>query len=255
MAKKGAKPGRGKSVEITLSDEEDWDKEEEWPDEEPEKKKKKKTDTEDTGTQKRKGPPTTAERKNPQEAKATRGGGGVEYDKLPPKYKDLVAQCLQNSRDIAVIQAILFYTVIIDHDHGLVRVSIRMGKKCNDLVQKKTKNLTSPHVYVFNEWLKYMTKREDLESNDMQRIAEYLELQGKDLDVLAEHVKLARCSKTYDETKYRVQWAAFPGSATEVISDLIRECLILDGGDPKYNIAPKGPRERRLEGLMRKKDE
>ncbi len=72
---------------------------------------------------------------------------------------------------------------------------------------------------------------------------------GSSLDSLASHVKLARCSKTYDENPYRILCNAYP--ATQQVADVLILLMKEYGAEQKLNAVPKGPRERRLEDCLR----
>jgi len=161
-----------------------------------------------------------------------------------------------------VIKAILYFTLAVNKIHPLVKIAIATGKAYNTTVKKAgpKHKLGSPHLHIFAAWIRNLKRREELqhtyhsgkEEDDMTTLEAYTEkgAVGYNTISLEEEVKLAKCTKQYDEDWYTVQFSAPSGTESEKICKLLYAVIQEDGGIAKHNIAPKGPRERRLAMLL-----
>jgi hypothetical protein len=177
---------------------------------------------------------------------------------LPPKYKDIVAQVLQNSREIAVIKAILRYVILLPANHTFVKAAIATGEAYNQQVRDKGKNreLRSPHLHIVRAWLEIIRTRKGLSQDDAYLMDEDMaegEGVGSTIESLEKAVEIAKSTKTWDE-RYLIQLSAHPGTKTEQVAQLMLNTLEYDGGEIEFDVAPKGPRERRIETSLKKSD-
>ena len=94
-------------------------------------------------------------------------------------------------------------------------------------------------------------ERADVEVSDKETLEAWTQTGvGASLQQTATVIKLATCRKTFDAEYYRIQFNAGPETST--VTDILLRYMVKDGGDVKHNAQPKGPRERRLESLLKK---
>ena len=103
--------------------------------------------------------------------------------------------------------------------------------------------------------MRTLAQHPGIKREEKKNLDKFLKQECTSLEKTATFVKLARCSKTFDEEKFRVQLNST--SESQMALDLLIKYLKEDGGKIRTSAAPKGPRERRIEQYLRgaKKEE
>jgi hypothetical protein len=110
----------------------------------------------------------------------------------------------------------------------------------------------SPHLHVFNS-LVAVVKDLDMESDDSWPVDQFLDAdegQGRSLDSLEEVIQVCRVTRTFNQEIYKIMFNGHP--KVDGVIQLLLRCMEHEGGEIKRSVAPKGPRERRLEEYLRK---
>lgn len=183
-------------------------------------------------------------------ATASKGKGDSNRSN-PPRYRDLLAQVAQNTRDLAHVMACVFYTVLIPKTSSYVWKALQVGQSYYEKTKnRKGHSMGSPHLHIFNCWV--VVTRDNMGSHLTADEAEAITKFSKDykeMDDAAQVVKLARCSKTYDPEMYRLQFNTYP--VIQKLVDTFLRFMKWDGGVVKWGAAPRGPRERRIDAYLR----
>ena len=171
----------------------------------------------------------------------------------PPRYKDLVGQTVENSRNIAFLMSVVFYTVLLPKASTFVQSALSIGKQYYEAtLGKKDHKMGSPHLHVFNSLVAEL-KNLDMESDDSWPLDQFLDAdegQGRSLDSLEEVIQVCRVTRTFNQEIYKIMFNGHP--KVDGVIQLLLRCMEHEGGEIKRSVAPKGPRERRLEEYLRK---
>jgi len=169
----------------------------------------------------------------------------------PPRYKDLLGQTVENSRNIAFLMAVTFYTVLIPKTSSFIKTALSIGKQYFEQTKgKKNHGMGSPHLHVFNSLVAEVKERIDLQSDEEWHVDAWVDDTGSSLEKMEEAIQVCRVTRTFDQDVYKLMFNGHP-KADEMIKIMLR-CMETDGGTVKRSVAPKGPRERRLEEWLRR---
>jgi hypothetical protein len=187
--------------------------------------------------------------------KAVPKGGAKQHPPQhnnPARYKDLVGQVIENTRSIAYLSAVVFATIILPKESAFVVESLATGKQYFEQTKGKANHqLLSPHLHIWKAWLQTAQAHTQIAETEKKIISDFITTgAGSTLEGTAEFVKLATCKKTFDPDYFRIQYNI--NSASEEVADIVTRLMVKDGGVVKHNAQPKGPRERRLEALLKK---
>ena len=115
-----------------------------------EKKRKKKEKNTSTSV------PSAAGAKAKLKSKKTGGG-----QPNPPRYKDLLGQTLENSRNIAYLMCISFYSLLLAKNTDWVEKSQKVGKIYSTRTKvRENHGLWSPHLRIFDAWIQVGMKHD-----------------------------------------------------------------------------------------------
>jgi len=170
---------------------------------------------------------------------------------LPPRYVDLMTVVLQQAREIAMISASIWITILVPTENPFVVAAADVGRQYNEQVREAKQQrppaphgLGSPHLHTWNAWMEMVEADRDLPSPARREIDEYMRTIGESMEATAENIAVAKCQKCRDPEWHRVVLQHTPAVAR--ITDILAEKLISMGAVRKDGAGPRGPRERRM---------
>jgi hypothetical protein len=179
-----------------------------------------------------------------------KAGGGGGRPSNPPRYRDIASQVLQNTRDLSYVMSIVFHTLLVPATSQFVIRAQTMGQIYYEQTKNNKKHkLGSPHLHIWNQWIIAAQEHMSADDQDSYDIESFMTEYGAEQSDVGKIVKLARCTKTYDEGIFRIQFNSndLSKEVTRTLIKLMKE----DGAEEKHTVAPKGPRERRIEEFLR----
>ena len=111
--------------------------------------------------------------------------------------------------------------------------------------------LGSPHLHIWGALLQEIIEDERAEATDVDLIRKAQEDHYKTYEMTAYTVKFCTAKPTWDTGVHKITWNVH--EATRYVSDVLEKVLLgEEGAELKLSAQPKGPRERRLDAVMRK---
>lgn len=167
--------------------------------------------------------------------------------------RTVIQQVLQNSRVVAILQAVVLKTVLLPTSSIFMQNAIETGKEYYAAAKAKVENLGPPHCFVWNSLVETLETHSEVEMDEQGIIQEYNDHVGQMQDMVVRYVKLCRVSKTYKENVTRFQYSILPDAAGRVpaVISILERILEKEGAEWKEAVAPMGPRERALMDRIR----
>ena len=181
---------------------------------------------------------------------------------------------LINSREIALIQGMLYRTILVPHTeeapHPYADKASKIGIHYGEMSRKHNKDqrhkkgaertdhgLGSPHLHIWVGWMKLLAQEKELlDKADLAKVQKHLDdttstPSGRVL--LAELIAVARMTKVRDSGIRRIQIQCTHTS--EDLGKLLTKAILHYGGELKEGAAPRGPRERRCRNFLDNREE
>ena len=179
-----------------------------------------------------------------------KGGGGQQN--LPPRYKEVVAQVISNSRDVAILLALSLHTILISKDSVYVKDSQSIGKKYHVLTRGKAGKHTygPPYVHIYKGLVQSTMKLPSIVEAGKKVLEAFLQKDLKEVDSATSIIKVAKVGKTYDKDVFKIQMNDLPTRKKE--QEILLKYMKQSGGSLKTTVAPLGPRERKLLAFLGK---
>lgn len=176
---------------------------------------------------------------------------GSQQHPNPPRYKDVVSQVAQVSRDVAILMSICTRVFLLPATCLYVTDAQKIGRKYYMATKGKSgrHGLGPPYCHIWRGIIMCLSKEPDLTPQDKTIVDRHLQGAAKDFNTMMPWLKLARISKTFDETAFKFQYDPHPES--QAVEKVLVAYLIKANGTEKQSIAPLGPRERRLTAYSR----
>ena len=169
---------------------------------------------------------------------------------------------LQNTREIALLQATTYRTFLVQHGEGnthrYAQVAEEIGYDYNETTRQHAKaqmeksgrdrtnhTLGSPHLHVWLGWMAELTTEKDILSTaELEIVTKHYTAIKDDQAVLGRSLTVARSTKVRDPGTRRIQYEST--YKMEAIGQLLAKAILKHGGEEKVGSAPRGPRERRV---------
>ena len=181
---------------------------------------------------------------------------------MPPRYRDVMELTLQNTREIALMQAAIYRTFLVPYTEGnphpYAQKAEEIGYEYNEMTQAHAKEqltkagkdrvehgLGSPHLHVWLAWMRVLGEERDLlTAPEKAKVQKHLDEVKGNQQALAHLITVARSNKVRDVGTRRLQYEYT--HKQEELGQILAKAIVHYGGVEKLGAAPRGPRERRV---------